>query len=63
VTSLGNTLGMVTIAEGVETQEQLEQVRAEGCVEAQGYLLSRPIPAAQTLALLNTSCGRISAAA
>jgi len=63
VTSLGKTLGMVTIAEGVETQEQLEQVRAEGCIEAQGYLLSRPIPAAQALALLNASCGRISVAA
>jgi EAL domain-containing protein (putative c-di-GMP-specific phosphodiesterase class I) len=28
----------------VETQEQLETVKAEGCTEIQGYLLSRPLP-------------------
>src|SRR5690606_3616254 len=37
VTSLGRNLGMVTTAEGVETQEQVEELRAAGCVEAQGY--------------------------
>jgi diguanylate cyclase (GGDEF)-like protein len=63
VASLGKTLDMVTIAEGVETQAQLDQVAAEGCVEAQGYLISRPIPAAQAQALLSNAIGRISAAA
>ena len=35
-------LGITTTAEGVETVEQLAQVRAQGCTEAQGYLFSRP---------------------
>jgi diguanylate cyclase (GGDEF)-like protein len=46
VTSLGTSLGMATIAEGVETQEQLERLRLEGCGEIQGFLISPPKPAA-----------------
>jgi diguanylate cyclase (GGDEF)-like protein len=46
VTRLGNNLGMTTIAEGVETEEQLKILRAEGCTQVQGYLFSRPKPAA-----------------
>ena len=38
-------LGMVTTAEGVETAEQLEQLRAAGCTEGQGYYFGRPAPA------------------
>ena len=45
VIGLGRSLGMTTTAEGVETEEQLEVVRAEGCTEAQGYLISVPLPA------------------
>jgi predicted signal transduction protein with EAL and GGDEF domain len=44
VTSLGATLGMITTAEGVETRDQLEQLRAHGCTEVQGYLISKPEP-------------------
>jgi len=44
VTSLGATLGMVTTAEGVETRDQLEQLRAHGCTEVQGYYISKPEP-------------------
>ena len=44
VTSLGTTLGMTTTAEGVETQDQLEQLRAHGCTEVQGYYFSKPKP-------------------
>ncbi len=47
VASLGANLGMETTAEGVETSEQLEQVRSEGVTEVQGFLLSRPKPAAE----------------
>ena len=47
VAGLGRGLGIITIAEGVETQEQLEQIRAEGCTEVQGYLFSPPQPAAK----------------
>ena len=45
VTGLGSSLGISTTAEGVETAEQLRQIRAEGCTEVQGYFLSKPIPA------------------
>ncbi len=45
VTSLGGHLGIPITAEGVETPAQLEQLRAEGCQEVQGYLFSRPVPA------------------
>ncbi len=36
---------METTAEGVETSEQLDSVRSEGCTEMQGFLFSRPRPA------------------
>lgn len=51
VTGLGTSLGMATTAEGVETAEQLDQLRAEGCDEVQGYFLGRPMPAGQIAAL------------
>ena len=47
VAQLGASLGMTTTAEGVETQDQLELVRREGCTEMQGYLLSPPVPATE----------------
>lgn len=37
-------LGMLTTAEGVETEDQLEKLRAEGCTEVQGYLFGAPKP-------------------
>jgi diguanylate cyclase (GGDEF)-like protein/PAS domain S-box-containing protein len=45
VASLGAKLGMATTAEGVETEAQLDLVRAKGCTEVQGYLFSRPVRA------------------
>jgi predicted signal transduction protein with EAL and GGDEF domain len=47
VIGLGRSLGIGTTAEGVETSEQFELLRAAGCREAQGYLLSRPVPVAE----------------
>ena len=44
VIGLGAGLGISTNAEGVETREQLARLRAEGCAEIQGFLLSPPIP-------------------
>ena len=47
VTGLARDLGIKTTAEGVETREQLELLRAEGCAEAQGYYISKPLSAAK----------------
>jgi diguanylate cyclase (GGDEF)-like protein/PAS domain S-box-containing protein len=44
VIGLGRGLGMPVVAEGVETEEQLDALRAEGCDQAQGYWISRPGP-------------------
>ncbi|KQP91995.1 EAL domain-containing protein [Methylobacterium sp. Leaf117] len=43
VVGLGDRLGMAIVAEGVETSEQLERVRGEGCSEVQGFLFSQPL--------------------
>jgi EAL domain-containing protein (putative c-di-GMP-specific phosphodiesterase class I) len=43
---------MATTAEGVETDDQFARLRAEGCTEVQGYLFSRPAPAADVPRLL-----------
>jgi diguanylate cyclase (GGDEF)-like protein len=50
---LSSELGMATTAEGVETEAQLEALFRMGCDEAQGYLFSRPVPAADVPALLH----------
>jgi diguanylate cyclase (GGDEF)-like protein len=52
ITKLGVKLNMTTVAEGVETLEQLNRLRVLGCGAAQGYLFSRPVPAAEVPALL-----------
>jgi predicted signal transduction protein with EAL and GGDEF domain len=44
VLGLGRSLDLITVAEGVETQAQLEVLRREGCDEMQGYLIGRPQP-------------------
>lgn len=44
VSSLADSLGIATTAEGVETEDQLRKVQGEGCTEAQGFLFSRPAP-------------------
>lgn len=45
--ALARSLGLRTVAEGIETQEQLEFLDAHGCDLAQGFLLGRPMPVAQ----------------
>jgi diguanylate cyclase (GGDEF)-like protein len=45
VIDLAHAFGLTTTAEGVETAEQLDQLRALGCEQGQGYLWSRPLPA------------------
>ena len=53
VTGLGKSLGIATTAEGVETSAQLELLRREGCTQAQGYLFSKPRPAAEVEGMLS----------
>ena len=52
VTGMCESLGMISTAEGVETAEQLAALAREGCREAQGFLFSPPVPAAEVPALL-----------
>lgn len=52
ITTLAHTLGMDVIAEGVETAEQLAQLRALGCEFGQGYFFSTPLNGASAEAML-----------
>jgi diguanylate cyclase (GGDEF)-like protein len=54
ITTLAGSLGMITTAEGVETQEQLEAAQNEGCTEVQGFLIGKPVAARDIPALLST---------
>jgi EAL domain-containing protein (putative c-di-GMP-specific phosphodiesterase class I) len=54
VTSLANNLSIISTAEGVETQQQLETLQNVGCTEMQGYFFSRARPAAEIMQLFLT---------
>ena len=55
ITTLADALGMETLAEGVESSEQFDILRAEGCRYVQGYLLSKPLPSSEISALWGES--------
>jgi EAL domain-containing protein (putative c-di-GMP-specific phosphodiesterase class I) len=58
VMHMAESLDLQSIAEGIETPEQLETVRALGCELGQGYLFSRPVPAAEISRMLaRAACG------
>jgi diguanylate cyclase (GGDEF)-like protein len=55
IISMGKALGMIIVAEGVETAEQQAFLRAHACDEAQGYLFSRPLPPRELARLLRSA--------
>ena len=61
VVGIGERLGMGIVAEGVETPEQLELVRREGCSQVQGYLFSKPLPAIEARAFAEARCEQVAA--
>jgi EAL domain-containing protein (putative c-di-GMP-specific phosphodiesterase class I) len=55
ICGLGEALGLLLVAEGVETAAQEAGLRALGCRIAQGYRFSRPVPAGECERLLGRS--------
>lgn len=55
ITALAHTLGMTVTAEGIEIEEQLDQLRQLGCEFGQGYLFARPLTVAEVETLLDRS--------
>jgi diguanylate cyclase (GGDEF)-like protein/PAS domain S-box-containing protein len=58
VANLGHSLGLTVVAEGVETEEQANLLKVDGCDVMQGYLYGRPMPAEQFVALVR-SCRKL----
>jgi EAL domain-containing protein (putative c-di-GMP-specific phosphodiesterase class I) len=58
IVAMARSLGVDVIAEGVETEEQVAELLRLGCYRAQGYLLSRPMPAHAIARLLRASPAR-----
>jgi diguanylate cyclase (GGDEF)-like protein len=58
IAGLGVSFGMTTTAEGVETEEQMRCLNLEGCIEVQGYLYSKPVPAHEIHDLLASLADR-----
>ena len=52
IAALGASMGFDTVAEGVETQEQLDRILADGCDTVQGFFFSRPVPSHEVKKLI-----------
>jgi diguanylate cyclase (GGDEF)-like protein len=50
--AMAHSLGLTVVAEGIETERQMDYLTALGCEHGQGYLFSRPVPAAELVSLL-----------
>jgi EAL domain-containing protein (putative c-di-GMP-specific phosphodiesterase class I) len=59
IISLARAFNMTVVAEGVETEEQIDALRNLGCDEAQGYLLSAPVPSHELAQLLERGNGSV----
>jgi diguanylate cyclase (GGDEF)-like protein len=61
IIAMGRTLGLTVVAEGVETRQQAEFLRAHGCDQYQGFYFSKPVPAVELAELLRraTSTPRV----
>lgn len=57
IVTLGHSLDLLVLAEGVETPAQLSRLRAEGCDEAQGFHIGKPMPAVEFRKLLDRDAG------
>ncbi len=57
VLDLAGSVGLATVAEGVERAEEVDFLRAAGCRAAQGYLYAKPMPAAETAAWIRARVG------
>lgn len=53
IITMGQSLNIGVLAEGVETVEQLEFLRRQGCDEVQGFLFSKPVPAEEVISFFN----------
>jgi EAL domain-containing protein (putative c-di-GMP-specific phosphodiesterase class I) len=58
IIGLADSFGMTTVAEGVETEQQLATLRDQGCKRVQGYLFSRPVSTAQVPGLIRRLCSK-----
>jgi len=63
VASLSSNLNIATTAEGVESEQQFERLRAEGCDTVQGFLLGMPVPAEDVTRMFEESGGSAISAA
>ena len=57
VVSLAHALGLLAVAEGIESEEQLASMRELDCDLAQGFLFARPVPAAELGEMLAANTG------
>ena len=55
IIALSNSLQLLVVAEGVETEAQYQLLQTQGCQFAQGYLFAHPLPADEAAALLRQS--------
>ena len=53
ITALGHSLGVCTLAEGVEDAQQLARLEKDGCSSVQGYYFGRPVPASQLAEIIS----------